>query len=171
MYCPNCSSKSSTDQKFCRSCGMELQAVANLVAAQTGIARPDQPKESYFQGRRRAMFISGLILMFGGVAVGSSLKVLGKEHIQVAGDFTPYLMVITLLIVFFGMGLICYPFLNMTSPNRRSPLPASPKPEPTDRLESRLLTEEPSSVTEQTTEFLEASPVLTQVRHTAPHTE
>ena len=28
MYCPNCSSEATTEQKFCRSCGMELPAVA-----------------------------------------------------------------------------------------------------------------------------------------------
>ena len=171
MYCPNCSSEASPDQKFCRSCGMELQAVADLVGAQTNIGKPERPKDSFFHSRQRAMVVSGMILTFGGVAVGTSLKVLGKEHIQVAGDFTPYLMVIALLIFFFGMGLMCYPFLHMKSPHRRSSLPGSPKPEPTVRLEPKLLAEEPATVTEQTTDLLEGSPLIAEVRDTAPHGE
>lgn len=123
MYCPNCATEAKTDQKFCRSCGMELHAVAQLVDAQTEIAKPDPVKEALFQPRQRAMLIWGMILTLAAVFFGSSVKLLGKENIQIAGDFTPYLMVITLLLVFIGMGLMWFPFLQMMAPNRRSSLP------------------------------------------------
>src|SRR5215210_1127554 len=103
MYCPNCAAAAKTDQKFCRSCGMELQAVGQLVDAQTDIKKPE-PDKVLFSARQRAMVIWGLILTLAAVFFGSSVKLLGKENIQLAGDFTPYLMVVNLLLVFLGMG-------------------------------------------------------------------
>ena len=104
MYCPNCAAEAKTDQKFCRSCGMEMQGVAELVGAQN-IAKPDCAKVPSLPGRHRAMLVWGMIVTLVAVFFGSSLKLLGKEHIQLAGDFTPYLMVITMLVAFFGHGL------------------------------------------------------------------
>src|SRR6185436_5001495 len=98
MYCPNCAAEAKTDQKFCRSCGMEMQGVAELIGAQTNIAKPDCEKGPFKHGRHRAMLVWGMILTLVAVFFGSSLKLLGKEHIQVAGEFTPYLMVITMLV-------------------------------------------------------------------------
>ena len=70
---------------------MELHAVADLLGAQTNITKPEPTKEIPFSGRQRAMLVWGMILTFIAIAFGSTLKILGKEHIQVAGEFTPYL--------------------------------------------------------------------------------
>jgi len=166
MYCPNCSTEASTDQKFCRTCGMELHAVAELVSSQSSTARPESPARGGFQTRRRAMIIWGLILTFGSVGVGSALKILGKENIHPAGEFTPYVSVIFLLLAFVGMVLMSYPFLLMSSGRKYS---ASTKAEPTAKLQPDLLTEQPSSVTEGTTEFFEDSEAPVKARNTAPH--
>ncbi|MFY9611815.1 MAG: hypothetical protein WAU45_24780 [Blastocatellia bacterium] len=100
------------------------------------------------------MLIWGMIITFAAVAAGASLKILGKEQIQPAGDFTPYLNVIMLFIAFFGMALMCYPFLQMMLPQSRQRTWAK---EAADKPSPKLLADEPSSVTEQTTSFLEAS--------------
>jgi hypothetical protein len=115
VYCPNCSAEALTKQKFCRSCGLELHAVADLISRQTNIAKPETSKEA-LGGPQRAMRIWGMILALGALAAGSSLKILWNEHIQVAGDFTPYLLPITLLLFFLGVGLMCYPFLRVMAP-------------------------------------------------------
>jgi zinc-ribbon domain len=41
MYCPACGTEASTDQKFCRSCGMGLQMVFQLVV-EYGSAGPHE---------------------------------------------------------------------------------------------------------------------------------
>jgi len=105
------------------------------------------------------------------VAVGSSVKILGKEHIQIAGDFTPYVMVLALLTTFLGMGLICYPFLQTMSGKLTSQNPAPPKSEPTVKLKPELLASEQPTVTEHTTEFLKPAAVEIKVRNTAPDGE
>src|SRR3977135_2243644 len=95
MYCPNCSAEAPQEQKFCRSCGFELDAVASLISDQTNIAKPQTPKQT-LSGRERAMLIWGMILSLTALAAGSSLKILWNEHIQVAGEFSPYLVPIKL---------------------------------------------------------------------------
>jgi hypothetical protein len=149
---------------------MELQAVAELINSQTGITKPAQSKGGAFQGQQRAMLIWGMFLMLGAVAIAASLKILGKENIQLAGDFTPFLSVIMLFIAFIGMGLMCYPFLQTTFPQSGSRQRRSPKAEPAVKLNPEFLTDEPSSVTEQTTRFLEPSEAKIQ-RDTAPQGE
>lgn len=171
MYCPNCSSKASTEQKFCRSCGMELQAVAELIRDQTPMVKPESPHQPTFEARQRAMLIWGLIITLGAAAAGASLKILGKENIHPAGEFTPWVSVVAVVAAIFGMGLMCYPFLQTTWGKSSSRKPALPKPESTIKLQPALLSEEQPTITEHTTEFLEASEALAKPRDTAPQNE
>ncbi|HSB12116.1 MAG TPA: zinc ribbon domain-containing protein [Blastocatellia bacterium] len=164
MYCPNCSTEASGDQKFCRTCGMELLAVAELVSGQSNLAKPERSTEAGFRGRQRAMLVWGFITMFGAVAIGASIKLLGKEGIRPAGDFTPLISIVALFAAFIGMGLMCYPFLEAMSPRGRG------RERRAAELQStvRLLDKEPSSVTEHTTELIEASRPRSAERDTAP---
>ena len=171
MYCPNCSTEASIEQKFCRSCGMELLSVAQLIRDQTPMVKHDNSGEAVFRARQRLMLIWGFIITFGAAAVGASLKILGKESIHPAGDLTPYVSVIAVLSAFLGMALMCYPLLQMMSGKHRSSKLALPESEPTIKLKPALLPEQPSSVTEQTTELLEASAARIEVRDTAPQNE
>jgi hypothetical protein len=74
--------------------------------------------------------------------------------------------VIAVLLAFFGMGLMSYPFLQMMSPSLKSQRTPSPKPERTSKPKPGL-PEQPSSITDQTTELLEAAEARTNVRDTA----
>jgi hypothetical protein len=165
MYCPNCSAEASTDQKFCRSCGMELEAVAGLIKDQSPMVKPEHAQDAAF--RVKAMLIWGLIITLGAAAAGASLKILGKENIHPLGEFTPYVSVIALIAAIFGMGLMCYPFLAQTWAKPNSRKLALRKPAST----IKLLSDEQPGVTEQTTEFLQASEARAEVRVTGPQNE
>jgi len=103
------------------------------------------------------MLIWGMILSLASLAAGSSLKILGKEHSQVAGDL-----------------------LRVMAPRAKPGKPTTSKSERTTELNSELgseldseppleLSSEQPSVTEQTTKFLEESEARIAVRDTAPH--
>ena len=40
MYCPTCGTEALTNQKFCRSCGMELQEIFRLFAEHVSATDP-----------------------------------------------------------------------------------------------------------------------------------
>lgn len=170
MYCPNCSIEASIEQKFCRACGMELQAVSELVRGDGPTQKPDRRDQSGFERRQRVMLICGFVTTFGAAAVGAALKLLGKENIRPAGEFTPYLTVLAVLAALFGMGLICFASLGLVSPRRRSKKQSS-NTEPIVGPQVEQLPDQSSSITEKTTEFLEGSELRIQVRDTTPDPE
>ena len=170
MYCPNCSSEASTDQKFCRSCGMELQAVAELIRDQSPALKCARTGEAIFPWQR-TMLVWGFVAMLVGVAVGAGLKVLAKENIHLLGTVTPYVSVIAMLVALLGIGLMCYPFLQavFVKPNKGSR--SSKPPEATTDLRTDLLNAAPASIAEHTTEFLERGELRINVRDTANQKE
>ena len=42
MYCPKCGTKSSSEQRFCRSCGANLRVIGKAVALGEVIGRSDR---------------------------------------------------------------------------------------------------------------------------------
>jgi len=171
MYCPNCSSEASKDQKFCRLCGMELQTVAELIRDQTPSLKCARTGNAAFLPWQRTMLVWGFIAMLVGVAVGAALKMLTKENIHPAGAFTPYLSVLAMLVALLGIGLMCYPILQAAwvnpTKNKRSLMPH----ELTTGMQTDLLNEAPASIVEHTTEFLERSELRINVRDTANQNE
>jgi hypothetical protein len=149
---------------------MELLAVAELIRDQSPMVKPESPQAT-FEARHRGMLIWGLIITLGAAAAGASLKILGKENIHPLGEFTPYVLVIAVVAAIFGMGLMCYSFLQQVWSKPSSRKPALPNSEPTIKLKPVLLPEEQPSVTDQTTELLEASEARINVRDTAPQNE
>lgn len=49
MYCPNCGTKTSTDQNFCRACGLGLEKIALSVTEQL----PTKPNRSLEEQKKR----------------------------------------------------------------------------------------------------------------------
>lgn len=77
MYCPNCGTKTSIDQNFCRACGLGLEKIAVSLTEQL----PTKPNRSLQEQKERfekwgvaALSVFGLgIVVFLGYVVGYKL--------------------------------------------------------------------------------------------------
>ena len=66
MYCPKCGKRSDPKQKYCRSCGMHLPRVSELVSFHEEFSQPERPDNHPTVRRRTIIFVAaGLsILLF-----------------------------------------------------------------------------------------------------------
>src|SRR5688572_4391541 len=77
MYCPACGSQNSTEQKFCRSCGMNLELSASSLLEQY----PDRQRFD-LQKQERSLEAFGN-LAFGGLGVIVGLSICGFIYLIV----------------------------------------------------------------------------------------
>jgi hypothetical protein len=149
MFCPNCGNQAAGDQKFCRSCGMNLQKVAPAVAEHlaefgTGKSEIESGKDIRHLAMRKAIW--GIAVMFAGIA----LAMIGKRFIHGA------------LISIIGMFLTAYFLLSAeykpASAERRLPPEAKlPGAKTTAQLPPERLADVTPSITERTTDLLESA--------------
>ena len=150
MHCPNCGTKVSTEQKFCRSCGLELQAIQQLVTHQLSGVKPVQTRAA-LRARVAWLMFSGIAVMFSGAGLLSLEKRYGW------GDWAGLL---GLLMVIGGVLLALYaglePVLFPPKPFRKLPQPAEQfAAATTSKLTLTPGAEPVLSVTEHTTRTLE----------------
>ena len=75
MHCPNCGKPATSDQQFCRACGMSLETVGQLVAQHSAVPTETQKtltKAELEQALVRKMFTSlkwGVIILGLGVVM------------------------------------------------------------------------------------------------------
>jgi hypothetical protein len=161
MFCPNCGAENPAEQNFCRSCGLNLNAVTLAISEQF-------PSEEYAQlQRRKALFeklgtfslsISGIIAISFVIFVAAWYKMilLGPEVLFWSG-FAALIAFLLLSIFFFN-----YPkfFMKFERPdlNQRN----TSKPEiaaPTAKLIDDRPFDPVPSVTDDSTELLPAAKV------------
>ena len=159
MHCPKCGTEAAGAPKFCRVCGQNLSTVSALLSGQTVIDL----------WKRRSM-IGGVSLVIGGAALGAVLKVLAKQGINPAGEITPYLLALSILISLAGMGWM---MLSAVGGIRPPSLPSHTSPEiaNTAKMKLDLLPEEMTGVTDRTTALFEREATEVSVRTTAPQDE
>jgi hypothetical protein len=146
MFCPNCGKDNSTGQRFCRSCGMGLEAVSQVVASELSAGGAGRwPRWDVPLGYGFFMLLLGLAVIF----VGNTLL-----HTQLMAD-------IGALLALLGVAIFGYRGLQLLmsrpagGPAKSGEQQALPKSEPTVRLPSAEQFEGVPSVADQTTRDLE----------------
>jgi zinc-ribbon domain len=157
MYCPNCGNKSSTDQKFCRACGLRLEAIALSLTEQ----HPAKVDRSLKEQKERLEKLGlAALSVFGVGLLAFLLYTVGYKLMLSQGNILGGLMVIGFLImVVCGVGSAVL-FAKAKDVGEQAAKRPQQQNLSTEREPSKeLLTEghfEPvPTVTERTTELLE----------------
>lgn len=158
MFCPNCGNKNSTDQKFCRSCGLGLQKVAQTLSEQlpTKLDLSLQQKKERFE----KLGVAALSVFGVGVAIpvlyGIFYKMMYTQGKVIAG------LGLLALIIVLGCGLLSVILFAKANEVKETPAkPALPdQPQLHPQAETRELPEHSPpetpvfSVVDRTTELL-----------------
>jgi hypothetical protein len=106
MHCPSCGAETTLEQRFCRSCGMDLETVGKLVAAHSSPEKLKLEKSLTEKASRQRMYQSlkwGMICFILGMAALATTKTLALDK---AFNLGP------LFLLFMGMGLMLYGVLS-----------------------------------------------------------
>ncbi len=164
MYCPNCAAKNSTDQRFCRACGMNLEQTAAMLSEQFPARKPVELERTE---RRIERFGQ---IAFGGFGVVLVIGVLGIIYTiiskMIVSGQQPWAGVLLVLFIVFAMLTLAYVVFNEDLKERKKAKPMMPPAVPElDAAEANRLTEGTPmpvpSVVEDTTDLL---PVETKTR-------
>ncbi len=152
MFCPNCGSKNSTGQKFCRSCGLNLEKVAESLLEQLPIRM-----EESIERRRGRVETLGVVAswLFVAVALGFSLYQIVFRMILAGGKVLPGVALLVLLIC----GILSVVFFNYANSlkaaaARRRLRQLTEREKTATKLLQEPHMEPIPSVTERTTELL-----------------
>ncbi len=154
MFCPNCGSKNSTQQKFCRSCGLSLEEIAQSLVKQIP-AKVDQSLDK----RKEKLERLGVVALSGfGVVGGGVLFYLIIFKMMLAeGKILAGLALLTIIVC----GLLAVFFFNYANSLKETAVRnrlQQPDELPQDETPANLLSgsypEPIPSITERTTELL-----------------
>ena len=152
MFCPNCGTKNSVEQNYCRGCGLKLDAIVEAVSDQF-------PSKEYVEWqRRRARFerIGLLCVSIAGLIGFSLLLFLAAQYkLVLLGPEVLYGSAVSALITFLLLSVFFFNYPNFFMKARKLEPDENP---PSAVVTAKLIEDRPfdpaSSVTEGTTEFL-----------------
>jgi hypothetical protein len=180
MYCPNCATPASTDQKFCRACGLNLEMIPELLAGRSaGPEKTSAETEGDSQNWRKKLARWGLFVSGGGLLLLFGTAGWGLTHIEslMSGEGRATLMALLgvgLPTLFVGLCIIGYwGYVSLFKPvaRHRLSLTALPQAPSTVSLPPERHLEHAASVTEHTTERLEVADAQDRAYDTARQPE
>ena len=161
MHCPNCGTKASIGQNFCRACGFGLEKVEQLIADQrTGATEQTTVADGRFSDnwlRKMEKWAVRALFAIGSIAVSLILwaiifKLMIKEGAIFQGSMLLMLVIGVILLLFLAYLRDERKNSASTQSNQQHPLPQAQE---TAKMLSEPNAELAVSVTEQTTARLE----------------
>ena len=102
MHCPSCGAESTLEQRYCRSCGMDLETVSKLVVEHSSPEALKLEESLTRKNKQQRMYQSlkwGMISLILGMAVLTVVKTLALDK-----TFN----LVGALLLFVAMGLMAY---------------------------------------------------------------
>lgn len=100
MYCPNCGRQTSTDEKFCRACGLGLEKIAVSLGEQL----PARVDDTLLARKERLEKMGVAALSVFGLGVLSVLVYAASRKLITTGNLIDFLPMLGLVIL-FGSGI------------------------------------------------------------------
>ena len=153
MLCPNCGTKTTTEHKFCRNCGMNLEPVSRALAAHLSVGGAAAVRAAREADRRNVYRLTG------GLLAGVSVVIFGLLLIALfPGKAFKFLGVASAFIgIVAALVTVLSSLRRMSDASVEASPPALDHPTPTGRLlHEQTFDPVPSSVTDHTTELLHA---------------
>jgi len=157
MFCPNCATNNSTEQKFCRSCGINLRVIAEslllqLTTAQNAKLSKKEGAIENFKNFVLSQFGLGLLIAVFFIISGIFFKVILKDNNVSFGISLIVIIVSTVWII------LCVSYFQFVK-ERKAQINPVLTSELTEKKDTgKLLEEKPfepvHSVTENSTELL-----------------
>ena len=159
MYCPNCGNQSSTDQKFCRACGLGLEKIAVSLGEQL----PARIDETLLARKERLEKIGVAALGVFGLGLLSVLIYAVGEKIVTNGSVIEVLTMLGIFVMIVCGLASAFLFarakeLGEEATKRQLPPSTTEKSSSTKELLTEGRFEPVPTVTERTTELLFVEP-------------
>lgn len=157
MFCPNCAAPNADNHRFCRRCGLKLDAIAKTVAEQF-------PSEEYARLARRIRRFEkiGVASLSIAAIIGLSMLIVKAFEYKVIllGPTVLFYTAFASLLLFGLFSVYCFNYKEFVNFDKQNPrLPVTENEDEIERVTTNKLIEdrifEPASVTEHSTELLE----------------
>jgi len=167
MFCPNCSANNSTEQKFCRSCGLNLEKSAESLIEQIPNAQNANLLKQTQQIEKFGNFALGGFGVVLLTAVGAIIYFIFSKMILSGANVLAGILIIAFFI--FAVLSVIFVILNESTKEKKAKINPVLADELTGAKDTgKLLEEKPfepvSSVTENSTELLFAENKTRKIR-------